>query len=97
MIKIIKDECIIYDYAKCSDEIVYMLDDEKYKTGIKMIDIEDEGCEDEDCDCRYCTLSCNGTCRWAPKEIEHLNNKQVDELTDLITNLIGGRCCGGCI
>lgn len=97
MIEIIEKECIIFDYCKCSDEIVYMLDNKKYKTHIEMIDIEDDGCEDDDCDCKYCALSCNGTCRWAPKETEHLTDEQINKLTDLITNLIGNRCCGGCI
>ena len=97
MIKIIEEECELKDYCKCNSNIVYMIDDKKYKTSIMMVDIEDDGCDKDDCDCYYCRLSCKGSCRWAPCYTDNLTEQQLNELTDLITDLVGGYCCGGCV
>lgn len=97
MIKIVEKECEIKSYCKCNSIVVYMVDDKKYKTGIMMIDIEDDGCDDESCDCHYCRLSCSGSCRWAPCYTENLTKEQLNELIDLITDFLGGYCCGGCV
>lgn len=97
MIQILEDECNIKDHFKCGSIIVYLLNGKKYTTHVAMADVVDLGCTDPDCDCHYCQLSCNGTCRWAPCNTEGLTAAQIEELTTLITDLLGGYCCGGCV